>query len=413
MLFKDVHVMDPVSGLDAIKDVLVNKGRIERIDDSIEAPGEVIDGSGCILAPSFFDTHVHFRDFGESEKDTFETGAMAALKGGYTTCVAMANTKPPLDRVERIEEAKEKIRKLPLEILLSANITMDMKGKELTDFEALLDAGVVGFTDDGLPLESMNIMEEALRLSAKYDVPLSLHEEDPKYIEHAGYNHSAPREAEISIIQRDIEMHKRVGGRMNVQHLTSKEGVELIRQGKKECPGLTCEVTPNHLFFTEEDVETYGTLLKVNPPLRTEEDRQALIEGLKDGTIDFIATDHAPHTKENKSRGTYASMSGILSLETVFSMAVMKLLDPGHLTMMEILEKLSTNPRKLYKRVQPIAVGERADLVLLDPNQTYKYSFTVSKSENTPLLGQELKGLVRMTMAGGKVLYNNMKGTWK
>lgn len=412
MLLKNIKVIDPASEKDFEGDVLIKNGYIEKVLEGnldCDSNEEVFDLSGKILAPSFFDTHVHFRDFEESDKETYETGAHAALRGGYTHVCAMANSKPPIDSVSKYEEVQEKIKNIPIDIYQAVNMTIGMKGENLTDFESLKKIGVKCITDDGFPIVREDIMIEALKLSQEYGFILSLHEEDPSFIEHPGYDDTANRKAEISIIERDLKLLEKYGGHINIQHLSSKESVELIRDAKKSGLKFTCEVTPTHLFFTKDMVEKYGTLLKVNPPVRTEEDRVALIEGLKDGTIDMIATDHAPHTAGDKKLGEFKSKSGLISIETAFSVAMEKIYQKNIMSMREIIRCLSTKPRALFGINSPIAPGERADLVVLDKDAEYIYDHSYSKSKNTPLFGRKMIGKVLMTIKDGKVLYNDLK----
>ena len=412
MLLKNIKVIDPASEKDFEGDVLIKNGYIEKVLEGnldCDSNEEVFDLSGKILAPSFFDTHVHFRDFEESDKETYETGAHAALRGGYTHVCAMANSKPPIDSVSKYEEVQEKIKNIPIDIYQAVNMTIGMKGENLTDFESLKKIGVECITDDGFPIVREDIMIEALKLSQEYGFILSLHEEDPSFIEHPGYDDTANRKAEISIIERDLKLLEKYGGHINIQHLSSKESVELLRDAKKSGLKLTCEVTPTHLFFTKDMVEKYGTLLKVNPPVRTEEDRVALIEGLKDGTIDMIATDHAPHTAGDKKLGEFKSKSGLISIETAFSVAMEKIYHENIMSMRDIIRCLSTNPRALFGINSPIAPGERADLVVLDKDAEYIYDHSYSKSKNTPLFGRKMIGKVLMTIKDGKVLYNDLK----
>ena len=412
MLLKNVKVIDPALEKDFEGDVLIKNGYIEKVLEGnldCDSNEEVFDLSGKILAPSFFDTHVHFRDFEESDKETYETGAHAALSGGYTHVCAMANSKPPIDSVSKYEEVQEKIKNIPIDIYQAVNMTIGMKGENLTDFESLKKIGVKCITDDGFPIVREDIMIEALKLSQEYGLILSLHEEDPSFIEHPGYDDTANRKAEISIIERDLKLLEKYGGHINIQHLSSKESVELLKDAKKSGLKLTCEVTPTHLFFTKDMVEKYGTLLKVNPPVRTEEDRVALIEGLKDGTIDMIATDHAPHTAGDKKLGEFKSKSGLISIETAFSVAMEKIYHEKIMSMREIIRCLSTNPRALFGINSPIAPGERADLVVLDKDAEYIYDHSYSKSKNTPLFGRKMIGKVLMTIKDGKVLYNDLK----
>lgn len=412
MLLKNVKVIDPASEKDFEGDVLIKNGYIEKVLEGnldCDSNEEVFDLSGKILAPSFFDTHVHFRDFEESDKETYETGAHAALRGGYTHVCAMANSKPPIDSVSKYEEVQEKIKNIPIDIYQAVNMTIGMKGENLTDFESLKKIGVKCITDDGFPIVREEVMIEALKLSQEYGFILSLHEEDPSFIEHPGYDDTANRRAEISIIERDLKLLEKYGGHINIQHLSSKESVELIRDAKKSGLKFTCEVTPTHLFFTKDMVEKYGTLLKVNPPVRTEENRVALIEGLKDGTIDMIATDHAPHTAGDKKLGEFKSKSGLISIETAFSVAMEKIYHKNIMSMREIIRCLSTKPRALFGINSPIAPGERADLVVLDKDAEYIYDHSYSKSKNTPLFGRKMIGKVLMTIKDGKVLYNDLK----
>lgn len=412
MLLKNVKVIDPGSEKDFEGDVLIKNGYIEKVHEGnldCDSNEEVFDLSGKILVPSFFDTHVHFRDFEESDKETYETGAHAALRGGYTHVCAMANSKPPIDSVSKYEEVQEKIKNIPLDIYQAVNMTIGMKGENLTDFESLKKIGVKCITDDGFPIVREDIMIEALKLSQEYGFILSLHEEDPSFIEYPGYDDTANRKAEISIIERDLKLLEKYGGHINIQHLSSKESVELIRDAKKSGLKFTCEVTPTHIFFTKDMVEKYGTLLKVNPPVRTEEDRVALIEGLKDGTIDMIATDHAPHTAGDKKLGEFKSKSGLISIETAFSVAMEKIYHKNIMSMRDIIRCLSTNPRALFGINSPIASGERADLVVLDKEAEYIYDYSYSKSKNTPLFGRKMIGKVLMTIKDGKVLYNDLK----
>lgn len=412
MLLKNVKVIDPASEKEFEGDVLIKNVYIEKVLEGnldCDSNEEVFDLSGKILAPSFFDTHVHFRDFEESDKETYETGAHAALRGGYTHVCAMANSKPPIDSVSKYKEVQEKIKNIPIDIYQAVNMTIGMKGENLTDFESLKKIGVKCITDDGFPIVREEVMIEALKLSQEYGFILSFHEEDPSFIEHPGYDDTANRKAEISIIERDLRLLEKYGGHINIQHLSSKESVELLRDAKKSGLKFTCEVTPTHLFFTKDMVEKYGTLLKVNPPVRTEEDRVALIEGLKDGTIDMIATDHAPHTAGDKKLGEFKSKSGLISIETAFSVAMEKIYHEKIMSMREIIRCLSTNPRALFGINSPMAPGERADLVVLDKDAEYIYDHSYSKSKNTPLFGRKMIGKVLMTIKAGKVLYNDLK----
>lgn len=421
------RILDPATGLDKIANILISDTKIERIfqpEEQIALPDDlkVIDAEDLIVSPGLVDIHVHFREPGFTHKEEIATGAEAAVAGGYTTVVMMANTKPVIDNAATLREVEDKIRfvnaKTPLRILPSASVSMDLKGKQLTDFEALSLAGAAGFTDDGIPIMDEALLKEAFRLAAKVGKPVSLHEEDPALITENGINAGkvskalqitgSPREAEISMIRRDIRIAENTGAKVNIQHLSTKEGVELIRQARKTNPDIHAEVTPHHFSLTEDAVLQYGTLAKMNPPLRTQEDRLALIEGLKDGTIETIATDHAPHAAEEKALPLTKAPSGIIGLETALSLGITNLVRPGHLTLLQLLEKMSFNPAKLYGIPCGIREGADADLVLFDPDHTKVYDRFRSRSSNSPFLGLALYGVVRATICGGRIAYEDL-----
>lgn len=269
-----------------------------------------INAEGLLVAPGLVDVHVHFRDPGFTAKEDINTGAAAAAKGGVTTVVLMANTKPAVDSEETLHYILDKGAKTGIHVTTCANVTMGMQGKQLTDMKKLAVAGAVGFTDDGVPLLDAELVRRAMEISAELDMPISFHEEDPKYIENNGVNRGkaseyygiggSAREAEIALVERDLKLAEETGACIDIQHISSKEAVELVRQAKKRCSNIHAEATPHHFTLTEDAVIKYGTLAKMNPPLREEADRQAVIRGLVDGTIDMIATDHAPHTAEEK-----------------------------------------------------------------------------------------------------------------
>ena len=381
----------------------------------------VIDGTGLIASPGFVDIHVHFREPGFTHKEDVMSGAMSAVAGGYTAVVMMANTRPAMDSVPVLEAMTERIRevteKIPLRILPSASVSKGLAGKELTDFDALAEAGAAGFTDDGIPLTDESLLRQAFLEAAALHKPVSLHEEDPRFITENGINAGsvsaalhltgAPREAEISMIKRDLAIAKESGAIVNIQHVSAKESVELIRQAKRENPNLHAEATPHHFSLTEEAVLQYGTLAKMNPPLRTEADRQAIIEGLQDDTLDVIATDHAPHAAEEKARDFAAAPSGIIGLETALALGITNLVNPGYLSMMQLLQKMTAGPASLYGLPCSLTEGARADLVLFDPNAERVFDSFYSRSANSPFLGKQLTGVVRYTVCGGKISYEN------
>ena len=428
MRIKNGLVIDPANGIKRQADVLVKDGKIERIldrdnGDSINNECDVIDAAGCIVAPGLVDVHVHFRDPGFTHKEDIETGAKAALKGGFTSVVLMANTKPAVDNEETLRYVLEKGGKTDLNIYTCATVTKGMAGKELTDMETLLKKGAAGFTDDGIPIMDAGLMEQAMAKAAALNVPISLHEENPEYITNNGVNcgkasahfgiGGSPREAEISLIRRDLEIALKTGAILNIQHISAKEGVALVRQAKKRAAemgksNIHAEVTPHHFSLTEEAVIRFGTLAKMNPPLREEADRQAVIEGLRDGTIDIIATDHAPHSAEEKNKPLTEAPSGIIGLETALSLGITNLVDKGCLSLEALICAMSANPAAMYGLpAGTLSEGSAADIVIFDASASQTVGNFASKSANSPFTGQELSGVVKYTIVGGKVVYSS------
>lgn len=423
---KNGTILDPKSGLHEICDILTKDDKILKIGKCIEKedffaklPKEElleIDASGCIVAPGLVDIHSHFREPGFTEKEDITTGAKAAARGGYTSIVLMANTNPPIDTVETLQYVMQKAKNCAIHIYTCADISLNMAGKQLTDMESLYQEGAVGFTDDGKPILDADLLRKALSKSKEMHVPVSLHEEDPAYIKqngiHAGqaaaYYHldGSDRKAEITLVKRDLEIALQVGGCLNIQHISTKEAVDLVRQAKKKGGDIHAEATPHHIALTEEAVIQYGTLAKVNPPLRTEEDRMAIIQGLQDGTIDLIATDHAPHTKEEKEKAFQEAPSGMIGLETALPVLMTELIEKKQLSIMQLLEKLTYNPAKLYRlNAGFLAEGGPADIIIFDPNKLQTFQQFCSKSNNTPFAGKTFKSEVEYTISGGKIAY--------
>ena len=379
----------------------------------------VIDASGLIAAPGLVDTHVHFRDPGFTQKEDLHTGSLAAAKGGVTSVLLMANTRPPVDSPEVLEDILQRGEKEQIHIYSAANVTEEMKGDKTGPLEILAEKGAKVLTDDGHPILKEEVLRDALGRAARLSIPVSLHEEDPQYISENGINagsaacaryglEGSPREAEINMIRRDVQIACSLKAPLCIQHISTAEGVELVRQARKENPMIRAEATPQHFTLTEDAVLTKGTLAKVNPPLRTEKDRQAIIEGLADGTIDFIATDHAPHTAAEKALPFAKAPSGMIGLETSLSLGIRELVEPGYLTLLQLLGKMSSNPSEYYRIPGgSIAVGEPADLVLFDPTSHWTVpDHFASKSSNSPFIGEELPGVIRATICGGKIIYD-------
>ena len=420
ILIKNGRMVDPASGIDEALDVVLEDGRIKALGKfpKTEAYEEVIDAAGKIVAPGLVDIHVHFRDPGLTYKEDIVTGAAAAAAGGYTTVVCMANTKPVVDSVETLSDLRTRARELPVQVLNAAAVTKGLKGEELTDMRALRAAGAAGFTDDGIPIADTALLFEAMKRAKELDVPISLHEEDPALIASAGINQGAvsrqlgvggaPALAEEALVARDCALALRAGARVNIQHLSSRVSVDIIRAMKGLGASVFAEVTPQHFSLTERAAVERGTLAKVNPPLREEADRYALIRGLKDGTIDFIATDHAPHSREEKERDLNQAPSGMIGLETALALGITNLVRKGHLTMLQLLEKMTVNPARFYKLgCGTLKVGGPADMVIFDERErwTVEAEDFRSKSRNSPFLGMELYGRVHYTICGGRVVF--------
>ncbi len=496
ILIKNGRVIDPAKGTDDVMDIVIDGGKIKAMGHYPEN-GEyetVIDASGLTVGPGLIDVHVHFRDPGLTYKEDIGTGAAAAKKGGFTTVVTMANTKPPVDSEETVryvlEEGKgltykedigtgaaaakkggfttvvtmantkppvdseetvryvlEEGKKTGIHVLPAACVSVGMKGQELTDMDALKAAGAVGFTDDGIPLMDQKLVCQAMLKAKELDVPLSFHEEDPAFISengiHAGEAAKAlgiqgsPALAEDALVARDcmlalhtgasvniqhissvnsvrmVKLAKELGASVNIQHISSVNSVRMVKLAKELGADVTAEVTPHHFTLTESAVLEHGAMAKMNPPLRTEKDRLGIIEGIKDGSIDMIATDHAPHSAEEKAvEPVWKAPSGIIGLETALALAVTNLVKPGHLTMVQLMEKMSLNPAKLYRFDKgSVAEGADADLVIFDENErwTVTEDDIASKSHNTPFIGAELYGRVKYTICGGRIVYEDKK----
>lgn len=426
MIIKNGRVIDPKSGFDGIADIIIKDGKIKKILKKAEASEvqealpetgeEVIDASGLIVAPGLIDVHVHFRDPGLTYKEDIETGAAAAKAGGFTTVVMMGNTKPVIDNEETLRYVLEKGEQTGIHVLSAANITKGMKGKELTDMEALRAQGAAGFTDDGVPIMDVKLLMKAMEMAKKLDVPLSFHEEDPGFIINNGINRGAvsealgiggsPRVAEDSLVARDCMIALYTGACVNVQHISSKNAVTAVALAKKLGADVWAEVTPHHLTLDETAVLEFGSLAKMNPPLRTKEDREALIVALKDGTIDMIATDHAPHSKEEKEKPLTEAPSGIIGLETSLPLCVTELVKKGYLSYVELFEKMCLNPARLYRLDSGyLAEGGPADLVIFDDQEEFAAGPFESKSSNSPFTGRKMFGKVKTTICSGKAVY--------
>ncbi len=422
ILLKNGTIVDPKTGYVGKEDILIEKDTIKAIGQNLpqDMDTQVIDCTNQMIGPGLVDVHVHFRDPGYTNKEDIMTGAQAAKRGGYTSVVLMANTNPVVDQPETISYVLEKGKKTGINIYTCATITKKMKGQELTHFKELLEAGAIGFTDDGVPILSEELAFQAMKQAVELGSVLSFHEEDPKYIRENGINHGvaskflgiygSDRQAEITMVERDLRLARQTGAKINIQHISSKEAVALIRKAKRE--NNTCnifaEATPHHIVLTEEDVLKWKSLAKMNPPLRGKGDRQAIIEGLLDGTIDMIATDHAPHTKEEKEKELTSAPSGIIGLETALPLVHEALVEDHFMPFLQLFCIMSYNPAKMYQiNAGFLAKDGPADLCIFDPNRRWRIEKFESKSDNSPFIGRELHGKVVTTICKGQIVYQS------
>ncbi len=426
ILLQNGTIVDPSSGFMGISDLAIENGLIIKIGKNINPENfrknheelQIIDCTGKIIGPGLVDVHVHFRDPGYTYKEDIMTGAEAAKCGGFTSIILMANTNPVVDSKETIRYILEKGEKTKIHIYTCATITKGMNGKALNDFKELKDAGAIGFTDDGKPILDETLVRRAMLQAVEEDVVLSFHEEDPRYIGNNGINHGnaskyyniegSDRQAEITMVERDLKIALETGAKVNFQHVSAKETVELIRKYKLENKqqNIHAEATPHHMSLNEEGVILFGTHAKMNPPLREEQDRKEIIEGLLDGSIDIIATDHAPHTKEEKDKPLAEAPSGIIGLETAFSIAFKELIHQKNMTFLQLFCIMSLNPAKLYQiNAGYLAEKGPADLCIIDPNRVWMIEEFKSKSQNSPFINEKLMSKVVMTICNGEIVY--------
>ena len=422
MLIKNGFLIDPASDTERLVDLRSTDGLIQTLADAgtltPENGEDELDAAGLMISPGLVDTHIHFRDPGFTYKEDLHTGSLAAAAGGFTSVICMANTSPVIDSVPVLKELMEREALEDIHIFQAAAVSCGLKGEEMTSMKELAATGACGFTDDGIPLKNAAFLYKAMEEAKALDLPISLHEEDPAFIETNGINHGpvsdalgiygSPSIAEESLVARDCLLALRSGAQVVIQHISSGQSVELVRTFKAMGANLHAEATPHHFTLTDEAVLKYGSIAKMNPPLRTEKDRLAIIEGLKDGTIDLIATDHAPHSTEEKSRPITQTPSGIIGLETALALGITSLVRPGHLTLSQLIEKMTINPANLYHLpCGSVTEGKAADLVLFDPNEKWIPETYASKSSNSPFTGWELYGKVKYTICDGKIVYKD------
>jgi dihydroorotase len=424
VLIRGAHVLDPRTGIDAPHDILVRGGTITGIGapGTLEAPagGEVLEGEGRHLFPGFVDPHVHLRTPGQEHKEDLDSGSRAAAAGGFVAVVAMPNTTPAVDSASTLRALVEQARReARIPVGFMASITVGLGGEALTEMAELRGAGAIGFTDDGRPVASAAVLRKALQYQRLCGGLIALHEEDPslsgKGVMHEGEVSARlgltgiPSISESTMIARDAAIAGYESGRIHIQHLSARESVQAVAEAKVRGVEITCEASPHHLTLTHEAVleSSLDTRLKMNPPLRTEDDRQALIEGLRDGTVDCIATDHAPHARHEKEVPFEQAPMGTTGLETAFASVYTDLVLPGVLPLALVVEKLSSGAEIVDLPVPRIAVGEPANLVLLDLEAEWEVgeSGYESRSENCCFGGRTFQGRVLATLAAGAIVY--------
>lgn len=419
VLIKNGKLINPATNFEGIVDISIQDGLIKEISPSISSDyfeyDDIIDAKGMIVSPGLIDIHSHFRDPGFTQKEDLVSGAHAAAAGGYTTVILMANTNPKIDSIESLAYIQEKAKDCPINILQEAALTIDFKDR-LVDMDLLHKAGAAGFTNDGVPVMNTKILMDAMLKAAQLDTVIALHEEDNSLIDNHGINagpiadklglKGAPRVSEDIMVARDCMLALETGACIDIQHISSGNAVDFIRYAKSIGVKVFAEATPHHFTLTEDDVLEYGVLAKMNPPLRSAEDRERIIAGLIDDTIEIIATDHAPHTADEKNVDFTKAPSGIIGLETALPLAVTELVMKNRLSMIHMLSKFTSNPARYYKLNKGnLQVGKPADVCIFDPNQEYIVEGFKSKSSNSPFLGRSLYGKVKYTIVGGDIVY--------
>ena len=427
MLIYGGRIIDPSQGIDEIGSVFIAGGKILRLIKGKITPStpnyDVLSAQDLIVCPGFIDLHCHLREPGFEEKETIATGTRAAARGGFTTVCCMPNTRPPLDNSHTIDYVKSKVTaEGVVRVLPIGCISKGRRGKELAPMSELASVGVVGYSDDGDPVMDSHIMRQALDRSRILNLPVIDHCEDTGLanggLMNAGITatrlglRGIPSAAEWIMIARDLALAQLTGGWLHVAHVSTEGSVDFIRHGKNQGVRITAEVTPHHLTLTEEKVTGYDANARVNPPLRTKKDIQALIQGLKDNVIDVIATDHAPQTETDKQSGFTLAPSGISGFETALG-SLMSLVHDGQLPLPTLIAKLTGEPARIigdkYGKLGTLATGGPADITIFDPNKKWEVNTSdfASKGRNTPLVGSRLKGRVMAAISKGKLVYKD------
>lgn len=420
LLIKNGHVVDPGNKIDEVMDILADGGKISKVARSIDTKADtVIDAAGKIVMPGIVDMHVHLREPGREDKETVFSGTRAAAKGGVTSVLAMPNTIPSLDSAEIVEALKDIINKTAnVDVFICGAITTGRAGKELTNISALKKQGIVAISDDGASVDSDELMLKAFEKAKKEKLIVICHSEDKalsaKGVVNLGFTSTRlglrgiSKESEYKRVARDIKLAEETGANAHIAHVSCAESVEIIKKAKKKGVKITAETAPHYFTLSEEDLLGYNTNMKVNPPLRTKEDVLAIKEGLRDGTLDVIASDHAPHTENEKEIEFEHAEFGSVGLETELAVSITELIGPGILTWAELVKKISLNPSNILDiNKGAIGAGKDADITIVSPDKDWvvKRKDLVSKSKNSAFLGKRLKGIVEYTFCKGKAIY--------
>ena len=423
LLIRQGRLVDPVGGIGGVMDILLEDGKVAIIGSDIrERDAEIIDARGLTVCAGLVDMHVHLREPGFEYKETVETGAAAAAHGGFTSIACMPNTRPVTDSPEGIDLVRQKAAQAcGVHVWPIGAVSKDQKGQELTDFEALKGAGAVALSDDGVPVQNANLMRDGLILAHRQNLTILSHCEDADMVKNYAVNegrisrqlriNGRPAIAEELMVARDAMLAEETGAAVHICHISTAKSVAIVRRYKRKGVQITCETCPQYFSLTEDEILTQGTMARVNPPLRTRADVEAIIEGLKDGTIDAIATDHAPHSAEEKAKALTEAPSGMVGLETALGVTLTYLYHTKEMPLSDILRKMTINPACILRLPTKgrLSIGADGDMVIFDPAEewTVDPEQFASKGRNTPFAGKKLKGKVKYTIVGGKVVYQD------
>ncbi len=420
VFIKNGRMIDPASGTDAKRDILVEDGIISKIGESLSAPSgaQIIDAQGCLVLPGLIDMHVHFREPGREDQETIIGGSIVAAKSGFTSVCTMPNTSPVIDNQALVRFIKLEAENGPINVFPIATISKGAKGEEISEMGELVKGGAVAFSDDGKPVMNSLLMRRALEYARLFDVPIISHAEDLQLSDDGIMNEGKnsillgmkgiPRESEEIMISRDVILARLTKGRVHIAHVSSAHSIEIIKQAKASGIKVTCEATPHHFSLTDDAVEEHLSMAKMNPPLRTEDDRRAIIEGLRIGVIDVIATDHAPHSPFEKMQEIEYTPFGIVGLETAVPLIITELVRKNGFSYIDAFAKVTINPSRILKLDKgELKEGKTADITIIDPEKKIVVSddFIISRCKNTPFIGAELYGSVEHTICAGKIVY--------